>query len=187
MSFEFKDTFIDGIKIIKPHIYEDFRGIYKKNYEQNIYNENGIFDVFNESSDLISHKGVLRGLHYQEGESQAKLLHVVYGKIFDVALDLRSDSKTFGKYYCGVLKGEDNSVIYIPKGFAHGFLTLQENTVFSYQCAGEYIPELCGGIRWDDSQLNIPWPLEEYAISSVVVTDKDLNWPTFMDYLSNKN
>lgn len=182
MSFQFRLTDIKDIIVIQPHLFSDDRGIYKKNYEKNIFAENGILCEFTESSDLYSKKGALRGLHYQTGESQAKLIHVVKGILFDVALDLREDSQTFGKYHMELLKDEENKVMYIPEGFAHGFISLTDNTIFSYQCSGRYVPEACGGIRWDDPELNIPWPLAEYAVKKIIITEKDKKWPTLAEY-----
>ena len=150
MAFDFKETKIAGLFVIQPHMYLDDRGLYKKCYERNIFAENGITCSFTESSDLYSKKGALRGLHYQTVDSQAKLIHVISGVLFDVALDLREHSPTFGEYHTELLKAEDNKVIFIPEGFAHGFIALTDNTVFSYQCSGSYVPEACGGIRWDD-------------------------------------
>lgn len=182
MPFEFKKTEIPGLLIITPHMYPDARGLYKKCYEKNVFAENGITGAFTESSDLYSKKGALRGLHYQTKESQAKLIHVISGILFDVALDLRSDSSTFGKFRAELLKAEENKVEYIPEGFAHGFIALTDDTIFSYQCSGRYVPEACGGIRWNDPELNIPWPLKEYGIETVIATEKDKNWPTFSEY-----
>lgn len=100
-----------------------------------------------------------------------------------MALDLRENSLTFGEYHTELLKAEDNKVIFIPEGFAHGFIALTDNTVFSYQCSGRYVPEACGGIRWDDPDLNIPWPLKEYGVEKVIATEKDKNWPTLAEYM----
>lgn len=186
MGFEFKETNIKGLFVITPHMYPDDRGLYKKYYEKNIYAEHGIKDDFIESSDLYSKKGALRGLHYQTVDSQAKLIHVISGTLFDVALDLRCDSDTFGKYHTELLKAEEQKVVYIPAGFAHGFISLEDNTVFSYQCSGKYIPEACGGILWNDPGLNIPWPLKEYGIKNVLATLKDSNWPTLSKYIKNE-
>ena len=182
MAFEFKKTAIDGVVIIKPHMFPDDRGIYKKYYEKNIFSENGICCDFTESSDLYSKKGALRGLHYQTQDSQAKLIHVIRGILFDVAVDLRENSATFGKLHAELVKAEEHKVVFIPEGFAHGFISLAEDTIFSYQCSGKYVPEACGGIRWDDPDLNIPWPLKEYGISKVIATEKDRNWPTLAEY-----
>lgn len=182
MAFEFRKTNIADLLVIQPHMYPDDRGLYKKYYEKNIFAENGITCSFTESSDLYSKKGALRGLHYQTVDSQAKLIHMISGVLFDVALDLRENSSTFGEYHTELLKAEDNKVIFIPEGFAHGFIALTENTIFSYQCSGRYVPEACGGIRWDDPKLNIPWPLKEYGVEKVFATEKDKNWPTLAEY-----
>lgn len=182
MAFTFDKTEIEDLLIINPHRYPDDRGIYKKNYEKNIYVENGIVCEFTESSDLYSKKGALRGLHYQTKESQAKLIHVISGVLYDVAVDLRKDSSTFGKYHAELMKAEDNKAIFIPEGFAHGFIALTDNTIFSYQCSGKYLPEACGGIIWNDPELNIEWPLQEYGIEKIIATEKDRNWPTLSEY-----
>lgn len=182
MSFQYKLTDIEGIIIIQPDLFSDDRGIYKKFYEKSFFAKHGILCEFTESSDLYSKKGALRGLHYQTEESQAKLIHVVKGILFDVALDLREGSKTFGKYHMELMKDKEHKIIYIPKGFAHGFISLTDDTIFSYQCSGRYVPEACGGIRWNDPELNIPWPLAEYDIKKVISTEKDKNWPTLAEY-----
>lgn len=182
MSFAFIKTGIEGLMLIQPHMYPDERGMYKKYYEKNIFAENGITSAFTESSDLYSAKGALRGLHYQTVDSQAKLIHVISGALFDVALDLREGSPTFGLYHAELLRGEENKAVFIPEGFAHGFIALTDHTIFSYQCSGKYVPEACGGIRWNDPGLGIPWPLEEYGIEKVIATDKDRNWPTLAEY-----
>ena len=182
MPFEFIKTELEGLLIITPHQFPDDRGLYKKYYEKNIFAENGITCEFNESSDLYSKKGALRGLHYQTVDSQAKLIHVISGTLFDVALDLREASPTYGKYHTELLKAEENKVLYIPEGFAHGFIALTEGTVFSYQCSGKYVPEACGGIIWNDPDLNIPYPLKEYGIDKVIVTEKDAGWCALAEY-----
>mgnify|MGYP000008104425 CR=1 FL=1 len=184
MPFEFKKTEIEGLMLIKPHMYPDERGLYKKYYEKNIFVENGITCEFTESSDLYSKKGALRGLHYQTVDSQAKLIHVISGVLFDVALDLRENSPTFGQYHTELLKAEDQFVTYIPEGFAHGFISLTDDTIFSYQCSGKYVPSACGGIRWNDPELNIPWPLKEYGVEHIIATEKDKNWPTLAEYIA---
>lgn len=182
MAFMFHETDIPGLLIIEPHMFSDSRGFYKKNYEKIIFAEHGITCEFTESSDIYSHKGVLRGLHYQTVDSQAKLIHVIRGALFDVAVDLRVGSPTFGKYRTELLDECNQKVEFIPEGFAHGFIALTDDTMFSYQCSGRYIPEACGGIRWNDPTLNIPWPLKEYDIKQVIATEKDKTWPTFEEY-----
>lgn len=176
MGLEFVKTEFDGLYIIRSHIYEDFRGEYEKHYEANAFRKMGLREMFTESSDLYTKKGAIRGLHYQVREEQAKLVRVVCGKTFDVAVDMRRDSKTFLKHFSIVLSGDDGIGVYIPEGFAHGFLALEDNTIFSYHSSGKYMPEYCGGLRWDDPKLNIKWPIEEYYIRELLITEKDKNW-----------
>lgn len=185
MNFQFHKTSVEGVLLIEPHTYPDERGLYKKYYEKNVFLENGIDCEFTESSDLYSRKGALRGLHYQTDNSQAKLVHVIKGVIFDVALDLRKDSPTFGKYHAELLTDKEDKILFIPEGFAHGFISLVDDTVFSYQCSGRYIPTACGGIRWNDPELNIPWPLKEHGINYIIATEKDKKWPTLSEYVKH--
>lgn len=180
MSFEFCEKESNGVIMIRPHTFVDERGIYKKNFEKNIFRENGYNFEFTEWSDIYSNKGVIRGLHYQMECSQAKLLHVVKGSIYDVSIDLRKDSKTFGKWVGMILKENDHTQIYIPEGFAHGFLALEDDTIFSYQCTGKYIPEACGGIIYNDMDLNIKWPIE--LVDEIILSEKDANAMSFKEY-----
>lgn len=181
MPFAFEKTNIDGVIVVRPHLFVDHRGIYRKTYEKEIFAVNGITCNFTESSDLYSHKGTIRGLHYQTVDPQAKLIHVIAGVLFDVAVDLRPESSTFGQFHAEILKAEENKAMYIPERFAHGFMALTEHTIFSYQCSGKYRPEFCSGIRWDDPDLNISWPVEEYGIKDIVATRKDMEWPGFSE------
>ena len=181
-DFSFHETEIPGLIIIEPHLYQDDRGLYEKDFEKSIFAEHGITCQFTENSDIYSKKGALRGLHYQTVDSQAKLIHVIRGAVFDVAVDLRDGSPTFGNYIAKLLDEQKRITEFIPEGFAHGFIALTDDTIFSYQCSGRYIPEACGGIRWDDPTLHIPWPLKEYGIERVIATEKDRSWPTFEDY-----
>lgn len=186
MPISVEKTNIDGVLLVKPHLFFDERGLYKKYYEKEQLREQGISVDFTEASDLYSTKGVLRGLHYQEEYSQAKLIHIIQGAIYDVAVDLRPGSKTFGKHYGALLDSKTQESIFIPEGFAHGFISLTEQTIFSYMCSGKYCPEYCGGIVWDDEELAIRWPLKEYGISKVICTEKDKNWPTFREYCEQR-
>lgn len=179
MSFNFKQINIDGVYIIHPHKFEDERGLYEKHFELNTFRENGIEFNVTESSDLYSKKGSVRGLHYQLGKSQAKLVRVIKGKVFDVIVDLRQNSLTFGETFTIILDEYTNTSVYIPKGFAHGFLAL-EDCVFSYHCDGRYEPSKCGGIRFDDQLLSIDWPLEEIGgEENLIISEKDMNLPSF--------
>lgn len=176
MSFQFINTNIKDLIIIKDHQFKDDRGLYQKNFEYNIFSKQGINFQITESSDLYTNKGAIRGLHYQEPESQAKLVRVVQGRVFDVVVDLRRDSKTFMKVFTIELDSKKGVSLLIPEGFAHGFLSLEDNTIFAYHCSGKYIPEQCGGLRWDDPKLNISWPLKKNGIEKLLITDKDKSW-----------
>lgn len=180
MPFAYKETEIPGLILLQMHQAEDHRGVYQKVFEKHRYASFGLLPEFTEFSDIYSHKGVLRGMHYQTEQSQAKLVHGIRGRLFDVAIDLREASPTFGHFHTELLTGGDGKAIFIPEGFAHGFLALDEDTVFSYQCTGCYVPEACGGIRWNDPELNIPWPLE--GIDRVILSEKDAAQETFADY-----
>jgi dTDP-4-dehydrorhamnose 3,5-epimerase len=180
MAFAFFETTISDLMIIMPHQFSDERGFYIKYFEKEEYDRIGLPIEFSESSEIISHKGVLRGLHYQNTPSQGKLIHVVAGSIFDVAVDLRKNSETFGKYECFLLKGNDKKAVYIPENFAHGFLALENGTAFSYQCTGKYVPENCDGIMWNDETINIRWPLEK--VDKIILSEKDQKLQTFAQY-----
>lgn len=182
MSFIFHKTEINGVLKIETHQFLDDRGVYNKVFDKSVLEKNGVICDFTETSDIFSVKGSLRGLHYQTNYSQAKLLHVIDGIIFDVALDLRNWSETYGKYHCELLDANDKTSIFIPEGFAHGFMTLSDVAIFSYQCSGKYDPDSCGGIIWNDKDLAIPWPLAEFGIKNVILSDKDGKLQTFSDY-----
>lgn len=182
MPFIFEEhSLINGLYIITPHLFTDFRGNYKKVYEKNAYYDHGITQIFTETSEIMSNRGVLRGLHFQTLDSQAKLIHVIKGKIFDVAIDLRPKSKTFGQWASFLLTAEDNKAILIPEDFAHGFLVLEDNTIFTYQCSGTYWPEACGGIAWNDSTLRINWPLPA-GMEQPILSEKDANNISIKEY-----
>lgn len=174
-------TPIPGLIKLKLSPFTDARGMYKKYFEKEAFKTLGVVDEFTEASVITSNRYALRGLHYQVNNSQGKLIQVIQGEIFDVALDLRSNSSTFGKYCCFNLSFEKDEVVYIPPGFAHGFLTLSETSIFSYMCTGEYDPSSCGGIFWNDPDLKIPWPVVDSE--KLIITSKDSNWPTLAEYL----
>ncbi len=183
MSFQFIKTNIDDLMIIMPHRAEDARGMYKKYYERDQFFANGISSEFTESSIIYSSRGTVRGLHYQTRCSQAKLVQVLKGKVYDVALDLRGKSATFGKCFQMLLAAEDHKALYIPPGFAHGFQSLEDNTVFAYQCSGKYIPDACGCIQWNDADLDISWPI--LTIEEVILSEKDRLAQTFSEYYTD--
>lgn len=180
MPFSCQKTKIPGLMVLQMHQAKDFRGVYQKAYEIDQYAAFDLLPQFSEFSDIYSHKGVLRGMHYQTEQSQAKLVHGICGRLFDVAIDLREDSPTFGQYHAELLVGGDGKAIFIPEDFAHGFLALDEDTIFSYQCTGRYVPHACGGIQWNDPDLAIPWPLDQ--VEKVIVSEKDAAQESFKDF-----
>ncbi len=180
-AFEITDTSISGLKKISPFYAEDHRGWFLKSYETHIFTENGIaFSPF-EGFYTHSRKGVLRGLHFQRKYSQDKLVQVLRGAVYDVAVDLRAGSETFGKWEGFHLTAENRQMLYIPEGFAHGFLALEDDTLFSYLCGDRYDPESDGGVRWDDPQLAVAWPLER--VKKVILSDRDANLPLLAEFI----
>jgi dTDP-4-dehydrorhamnose 3,5-epimerase len=173
MPFEFVKTEIEGVFIIKPKLFNDNRGYFTETYKLSDFEEHGIDTNFRQDNQSFSTKGVLRGLHFQrEPYAQGKLVHVVKGAIFDVAVDLREDSKTFGEYVSIVLTEENSEIFWIPEGFAHGFLALEDSIVL-YKATNEYNKDSESGVIWNDSDINIKWPFIPKEIS-----DKDKSWPT---------
>jgi len=181
-TFSFQQTSIEGLVQITPFFVSDERGYFSKSFEQSIFSAYGI-DLYPwEEFRSCSKRGVLRGLHFQRCHSQDKLVQVLQGTLFDVAVDLRESSPTFGKWEGFELSAENRRMLYIPKGFAHGFLALEESTLFSYLCGDRYDPESDGGIRWDDPDLSICWPLKR--VEKVIVSTKDAALPTLAEALS---
>ena len=176
---EFKKTNIEGVYIIEPRVFNDARGYFfeawkKQEFEANI----GPVDFVQDNESKSSY-GVLRGLHYQKGEfSQAKLVRVIKGRVLDVAVDIRRSSATFGQYVMVELSDENKRQFFIPRGFAHGFLVLSDEAVFTYKVDNVYAPQAEAGIRWNDPQLGIQWPIDP---AQVLTSDKDLRQPLFRD------
>jgi len=155
---EFSDVFIKGLKIIKPMVFKDERGEFFESYNYERFKEAGVAENFVQDNQSISSKGVLRGLHFQTGiNAQAKLVRVIKGSVLDVVVDLRKNSETFGKHYCIELNNKNNLMFYIPVGFAHGFIALEDNTVFVYKCSALYNKQAEAGIIWNDNNLGINW------------------------------
>ncbi len=182
-NFSFNKTEIDGLKLIDPFISYDNRGYFMKYYEKNIFLQNGINLNSYEENQSLSKKGVLRGLHFQTVKPQSKLVRVVKGQIFDVAVDLRPESKTFGKWQGFYLSEENKNMLFIPESFAHGFLTISEEAVVSYVCGDEYLQEYDSGIIWNDKDINVKWPLGE--IEELIISEKDKNRNGFIQYMKN--
>lgn len=179
-KFEFQSTDIENLMLITPFAAPDNRGYLSKPFEKSVFAAHGIDLSPWEELRSCSKKGVLRGLHFQRRYSQDKLVQVLHGSVYDVAVDLREGSKTFGKWEGFFLTAEKQQLLYIPKGFAHGFLALEDNTLFSYMCGDRYDPESDGGIRWDDSRLSINWPLDR--VECLIISDKDAALPTLAEY-----
>lgn len=176
---EYIKTSIDGVFIIEPKVFNDARGYFMEAWKQAEFNEHvGKVDFIQDNESKSSY-GVLRGLHYQKGElSQAKLVRVIKGKVLDVAVDIRKSSPTFGKHVMVELSEDNKRQFFIPRGFAHGFLVLSEEAIFTYKVDNPYAPQAEAGIRWNDPDLAIEWPID---FSKVQTSEKDLKQPFFKD------
>lgn len=181
-DFTFEKTNIAGLLLITPFFVPDHRGWLSKPFERSSFDAHGIALSPCEELRSCSKKGVLRGLHFQRRHSQDKLVQVLHGAAYDVAVDLRNGSATFGKWEGFYLTAENRQVLYIPKGFAHGFLSLEDDTLFSYLCGDRYDPEADGGIRWNDPEIGVEWPVEK--VETVIQSDKDAALPSLAEFLS---
>lgn len=169
-------TALDGVLIIEPRVYSDARGSFYESYVKKRYAEHGILDEFIQDNHSMSKKGVLRGLHYQENPEQAKLVRVTRGEVFDVAVDIRRGSATFGKWVGARLSEENHLQMYIPVGFAHGFCVLSDSAEFLYKCSGYYEPTGERAILWNDPDIGIDWPIKNPLLS-----EKDKKAPPLRD------
>ncbi len=178
-KFEKQETGIEGLYVIKPTVFEDSRGFFMETYQKQDFAAIGITQEFVQDNQSKSSKGVLRGLHFQKEYAQSKLVRVIKGAVYDVAVDLRKDSKTYGKYYGVTLTEENKLQFFIPKGFAHGFLVLSEEAEFTYKCDDYYHPGDEGGLLWNDPTIGIQWPLDQIGgVENIIQSDKDKKWPT---------
>ena len=175
--FIFEKTFIDGLYVIVPKKFGDNRGYFMETYNENDFKLNGINYKFVQDNQSKSSRGVLRGMHYQINHPQSKLVRVIEGEVYDVAIDLRKGSKTYGKYFGIVLSAENNKQLMIPKGFAHGFLVLSDTAIFAYKCDDFYHPEDEGGIAYNDPDIGIEWPFTE----NLNLSEKDKNRKTLKE------
>lgn len=174
MPFEFKDTKLKDVKIVKPQVFGDKRGFFIETYVKEKFEEKGIDAEFIQDNHSKSEHGVIRGLHYQKGEhAQGKLVRCTQGVILDVIVDLRKDSETFGEYMKSILSEHNRKMLWVPRGFAHGFYTLSETAEVQYKADNDYTPKEEAGIKWSDPELDIDWPIEEPKLS-----EKDQKWPT---------
>ena len=186
---------IEGLYIIEPAIHGDSRGYFMETYNLQDMQQAGLNMVFVQDNQSMSVKGVLRGLHYQKEHPQGKLVRVIRGRVFDVAVDLRQDSPTFGKWHGAILSEENKRQFYIPEGFAHGFLVLSDTAEFCYKCTDFYHPGDEGGLAWNDPAIGIQWPeirgeysgsasAEGYTLADgtpLSLSDKDLKWGSLED------
>ena len=173
------ETEIQGVYVLEPRVFQDARGYFMETWNQADFDKHIGKVTFIQDNESKSSYGVLRGLHYQKGEfSQAKLVRVIKGRVLDVAVDIRKSSPTFGKYVLAELSEENKRQLFIPRGFAHGFLVLSDEAVFTYKVDNPYAPQAEAGIRWNDPELGISWPIDP---SQVLTSDKDLILPLFRD------
>lgn len=182
MGFKFKELDLKGAYLISHFYAGDNRGGFMKCFEKDIYKEAGIEFQLTETFASLSMKNVIRGLHFQIQNPQAKLVSVVAGRVWDVIVDLRPDSPTFKQWRTHELSAENHLSFYVPRGFAHGFTSLEDGTVMLYQCDGKYDKETDTGIIFNDTDIGIEWPVDENV---AIHSERDLRLPTFMQYMSN--
>ena len=171
-------TPVKDLVVIEPKVFGDERGYFYEAYNKNTFHELGLDYDFVQDNQSFSKKGVLRGLHFQKKYPQAKLVRVIEGEVFDVAVDLRKDSPTYGKWYGVVLSGENKKMYMIPRGFAHGFLVLSDTAIFSYKCDDFYHPNDEGGIIYNDPTIGVEWPKID---CDIVLSEKDKLHPTLKE------
>jgi dTDP-4-dehydrorhamnose 3,5-epimerase len=170
------DLRLNGLKLIKPKVFKDSRGFFLESFKQPTYENHGIAEVFQQDNHSFSQKGCIRGMHFQSIPGQAKLVRVAVGKIYDVAVDIRPQSPTFGQWEAVLLDDQEHHQFYIPVGFAHGFCVLSDEAHVMYKVSTPYDPKHEKGFRWDDPQIKIEWPIEQ-----PIVSERDLLAPFFHD------
>ena len=176
---EYIKTAIDGVYILEPRVFSDARGYFMETWKLQEFEQNIRHVDFIQDNESKSSRGVLRGLHYQKGEfSQAKLVRVIKGAVIDVAVDIRQSSPTFGQHVMVELNEDNKRQLFVPRGFAHGFLVVSDEAIFSYKVDNVYAPQAEAGIRWNDPQLGLVWPIEP---SEVITSEKDLQQPLLKD------
>lgn len=170
-NFKFIETKIKDLYIIEPKVFGDERGYFMESYNRADFVEAGLDMLFVQDNESKSKKGVLRGMHFQTTHTQGKLVRVTQGEVYDVAVDLRKDSPTFGQWEGVLLSAENKRQFYVPEGFAHGFLVLSDEAVFNYKCTDYYAPEYDSGLLYNDEEVGINWPLE--GIEEIILSEKD--------------
>jgi dTDP-4-dehydrorhamnose 3,5-epimerase len=175
----FLETEIKDLFIIEPKVWKDDRGYFFESYNKQSFDDEGINVNFVQDNQSLSQKGTLRGLHAQANPyAQGKLVRVIQGKVLDIAVDIRKGSKTYGQYEAVELSGDNNRMLWIPPGFLHGFVTLEDNTIFAYKVSGLYNKSSEFGVIWNDPDLNIDWGI---ATDQVILSEKDKTLPLFKD------
>ena len=177
-KFKKIDTSIKDVYIIEPTVFGDNRGYFMETYSDEEFAEIGLNYKFVQDNQSKSTKGVLRGLHFQKENTQAKLVRCIKGEVFDVAVDLRPGSETYGKWEGVILSEENKKMFMIPRGFAHGFLVLSDEAEFAYKCDDIYNPNAEGGLAWNDKDVSIDWPLGDMKIGDLLTSEKDAKWPS---------
>lgn len=178
---------IEGLKVITPAVFGDERGYFMETYNYNDYKAAGIDMEFVQDNQSSSRKGVLRGLHFQINHPQDKLVRVISGEVFDVAVDLRAGSETFGKWFGVYLSAENKKQFFIPKNFAHGFIVLSEHAEFAYKCTDFYHPNDEGGIAWNDSEIAVKWPIPDgMTEADLIISEKDQRWAGLQEYCEKR-
>lgn len=182
MNFKLIDTKspIEGILLIEPTVYGDDRGFFMETFSEKAFHEMGIMEKFVQENHSRSKRGVLRGMHLQRWNSQGKLIRVMRGSVYDVAVDLRPDSPTYGQWFAAEISAKNHLMMYIPPQFAHGFLALEDDTDFSYKCTDYYTPQAESGVVWNDQNIAIDWQLEHYGIKKeeLIIAPRDSQFPT---------
>ena len=178
----FQKPKIADLLIITPDVFQDDRGMFLETFNRDVFAQHGLPTHFAQDNCSVSKKHVLRGLHFQKPPyAQGKLVNVAHGAVLDVAVDLRKNSPTYGKWHSVLLSGENRLMFWIPEGFAHGFVALEENTVFQYKCTNVYHKESEGIIRWDDPDLNIDW-----GVAHPILSEKDATAPLLKNFMSEE-
>ena len=184
MALSIEITPIEGLVVVHPHVFEDERGYFIKDFEYSFYKDNGLPTDFFETNESKSKKGTIRGLHFQQKFSQGKLIRIIKGAVYDVAVDLRFGSPTFGQWKGFELSEYNHDMLFIPKGFAHGFLALEDDSIFSYKCTNRYAPEFDSGIRFNDPVIAVEWPVERVGgWNKVLTSDKDSKLQSFKEFV----